>query len=359
MFRKIIKPVALICAALMFLSAAGCADTSWIIKLDNKSIPIGVYLTFLYNDREDVISQASGSSSSSSGTNSSYLTLGGSSSSSSSSSSDPWSQKIDNQDAYVWVLNDAMKSTRDLAMAEKLCGEKNISLTDSEQSTVSSLASYYMSAYTGLANNGISSDSYQRVIRYQYFYLPKLLEALYGKNGTSPVSDADLLSYYTSNFADIKEIALSTVDDEGNSLSAAQLKKVSAQADSIYQQLSADTSKFDALQAQYDPAMAKSNPAGEIFSADTTDYTSDFVTTAFGMKVGDVKKIESTDGWHIMYRVKTDTSASAYDDSMKEQVLGKMKLKDLMSQLDSEAAKAGIVVNSAAVKHYDPKKLKD
>jgi general stress protein CsbA len=363
MFKKPIRAVALACALVTAVTFTGCADTSWAVKVDNVTVPAGVYISYLYINREKVISQSESSSSSatSSATSSGSLSVGSSSSkTSSTTSSDPWSQKIENKNAATWAMTDALKSSKELAMAEELCEKKKITLSSSETSGISSYAKQYLTYYTGFASNGVKQASLERVLTYSYLRIPKLVQAYYGKSGETPVSDSDLLSYYSSNFADIKQIYMQTVDDNGKALADDKLKSIEATINSIYAQLTADKSKFDALQTQYDEDTSgrKSNPAGYIFAKGDTTYSS-ISDDAFSMKIGEIKKIKSTTGWRILYRVQPNTDASIYNDSMKTDVLNAMKTTDLINMLDSKLKSAKVTENKHTLDKYNPKNLKD
>lgn len=357
MFKKIMKCIAFACAAATIISVAGCADTSWAVKVDNITVPVGVYISYLYMNREKVLTQAQ-SSSSSSAASSSILTVG-SSSSSDKASSDPWSQKIDNINAYAWAMTNAMKSAKELAMAEEMCAKKNIKLTSNEKSGISSYAAQYLTYYTGLKSNNVSQASFERVLTYSYLLTPKLIDAYYGKSGETPVSDSDLLNYYTANFADVKQIYITTKDDSGNTFADTKLKEIEATVNSIYTQVSADKSKFSSLQTQYDQDTSdKDNPAGLIFPKNSSSYST-ISDDVFSMKAGEVKKVQYSDGWRVLYRVPTDTSASIYNDTMKTEVLQTMKMDDLKTLIDNNLAKAKVVENKDTINRYNPKDLKD
>jgi hypothetical protein len=368
MLKKFCRAVAVLCAAACLFSVAGCADTSWAVKVDNVSVPAGVYISYLYLNREKVISQSSSSSSSSSSASSAAssssdtLKVGSSSSSksSSSSASDPWKQTVNNQNALTWAMSDALKTTKELAMAEELCTQKNITLTSDEKSGISSYASQYLKYYTGFASNGVSQSSLERVLTYGYLRVPKLIQAYYGKNGETPVSDSELLSYYTSNFADVKQIYITTVDDSGNALDTAKLSQIEATVNTIYNTLTADKSKFDALQTQYDQDTSgrTSNPAGYIFSKSDSTYSA-ISSDVFSMKVGDVKKVKYSSGWRIFYRVTPSTASTIYNDTLKATVLQTMKSSDLTTLIDNKLKKAKVVENKSTLNKYNPKNLKD
>lgn len=361
MYKKSLRAVALACALVTAVTFTGCADTSWAVKVDNVTVPAGVYISYLYINREKVLAKAQSSSSASSASSSGALTVGSSSSkASSTTSSDPWSQKIDNKNASTWAMTDALKSTKELAMAEELCAKKNIALTSSETSGISSYAKQYLAYYTGFSSNGVKQTSLERLLSYSYLRIPKLIEAYYGKNGETPVSDSDLMNYYTGNFADIKQIYIQTVDDNGKSLPDDKLKSIDSNIDSVYSQLTADKSKFDSLQGKYDEDTSgrKSNPAGYIFPKGSSTYAT-ISDDAFSMKVGEIKKVKYSDGWRILYRVQPSTDASIYNDTMKTEVLDTMKADDIIKLLDTKLKSAKVTENKHTLNKYNPKSLKD
>lgn len=361
MIKKVCKAAALVCALAVFFFVTGCADTSWAVKVNNVTVPSGVYITYLLSARSQVESNAASSSSSDS--SSSESGLGGtsnaalsSSSTSSTSSTDVWSQKIEGKTALSWAINEAEQSSEKLALIEQLCKTHNLTLTSSEKSLCSSYAQQYYSAYSLYASNGVSSSSLERIFENSYLS-SKLFDSYYAKGGSKAVSDTDAKSYYSKNFVHIKHILLQTTDDEGNTLSDAKIAEIKAKAEQIAAQAKADPSKFDSLVKQYneDPGMTQS-PDGYIFNK-SSNYVQEFKDAAFSMKVGEIRVVKTSYGYHVMYRVALDPNASSFDTN-KSTVLHAMKDTEFNSTLASLLKSASVKVNDSAINRYNPQKLK-
>lgn len=331
------KAAAFLVACTLALGLTGCADTLWVMKTDKITVPTGVYLYYLLSARSEAQSKTSSSTSSST----------------SSGSSVDWSKKIDGKDAKTWADNEAVKNTRELLAAESLCTQKKITLAADEKSQVTSYAQNMMSSYTVLKNNGIAEASMKRVLAYNQYLKDKLFQSYYGTGGSEAVSDADLKDYYTKNFVQIKQIFFSTQDDSGNALSTADQQAKKKKADNIFGQINADRSNFTALMDanNEDPGM-QSSPDGYVFGK-SEDFVQVFKDTAFSMKVGDVKLIQSSLGYHILYKVALDPNKF---DSVKSDVLTDMKNPAFLKMLDNYK---GITVNNSTISRYDVTNVKD
>lgn len=337
MKKRWIKATAFLLTCVLAVGLTGCANTLWVMKTDKITVPTGVYLYYLLTARSSVQSKTSSSSSSTS----------------SGSSSIDWSKKIDGKDAKTWAIDEATKDTRELLAAESLCAAKKITLTADEKSQVTSYAQNMMSSYTILANNGISQASVERVLAYTQYLKDRLFNSYYGTGGSEAVSDADLKDYYTKNFVQIKQIFFSTTDDSGAALSSADQKTKAKKANDVLGQISADRSNFSALMdTNNEDTGMKSNPDGYVFGK-SEDFVQVFKDAAFSMKVGDVKLIKSSMGYHILYKVTLDPSKF---DSVKTDVLTDMKNPTFLKMLDNHK---GITVNNSTINRYDPKSLKD
>ena len=355
---KTIRRAALALTLLFALGTAGCADTTWAIKVNGATVPSGVYISYLLGYSSQVLNgETTSSSSSSSESNPLSVTA---SSSSSSAASDPWATKVEGETALSWVMNSALKDTERFAVVEALAAQKKLTLTSDETTSVQQYAKTYAS-YTPYSKNGVSESSLERVIGFQ-FLQAKLFDSYYAKGGETPVSDTDLQNYYTSNFVRIKQIFFNKYDDTGTLLASDKLTQVKATASQVLQQVQKSKTSFDSLMSQYNQDTGMQQyPDGYIFDKNgygDINAIQVFKDAAFSMNVGDVKLIESDEGYHIMYKLAVDPKASTFDSTMQEQVLESMKEKDFTALLDSQISKAKIVQNKHTLNKYNPKSLK-
>lgn len=335
MKKRWIQAAAFLCACVLTLGLTACADTLWVMKTNKVSIPTGVYLYYLLNARSSVESG----------------TAGKTDATSSGTVKNPWSQTVKGKSAKQWAIDEAIKDTREQLAAEALCKEKNITLTSDEKSQVTSYAENMMQSYSVFKSNGIAQSSLERVLAYTYYLKDALFKAYYGTGGSEAVSDADLKTYYTDHFVQIKQIFLNINDDSGNALSSSQQSAKKTKANQVLGEINADRSNFDALVKtdNEDPGMT-STPGGYIFGK-TGSYLQAFKDAAFSMKIGDVKLIKTSEGYHILYKVALDASKF---DSVKSDALTDMKQADFLKKLDNYK---GITVNNSTINRYNPKGL--
>ncbi len=324
-----------LCACIVCVSLSGCASTLWAMKTNKITVPTGVYLYYLLNERSAIQSGD----------------LGDSSITSSGTSSDPWSNKIDKKNAADWAAQKAQKETRELLATEALCAEKKITLTSDEKSTVSSQADNMISTYPIFNSNGIAKSSLERVLAYNTYLKDKLFQSYYGTNGSKAVSDNDLKNYYTNHFVQVKQIFFNIKDDSGNALTSAQQSDKEKKAKDIMGQVSSDRSNFDSLMnANTEDPGVKEYPSGYIFGQ-SESYVKEFKNAAFAMKVGDVRLVKSSLGYHVLYKVQLD---ACQFDSKKSDVLTDMKNSEFLKMLDNYK---GISVNNSTIGRYKPQKL--
>lgn len=360
--HKLLRAAAGSLAVLVGLTTTGCADTTWAVKVNNSKVSTGVYIAYLLSYRSQILNNSSSgassaSSSSSAGSNPLSVTPSGASSAS-AASSDPWSQKVDGSPAISWAINSALKDCERMAVTESLAATRKLSLTSTETSTAKQYAQTYSSYYPAYKSNGVSETSLQRLLEYQ-FISKKVFDSYYAKGGEKAVSDTDLKNYYTANFVHVKQIFFNKYDDTGALLSADKLAQIKSTASQVLGMAVANKGSFDSLVTKYneDSGMT-SNPDGYIFDK-SASYLQVFKDTAFSMAVGDVKLIESDEGYHILYKLPVDPTASTYNDNMKEQVLESMKWTEFSQTIDGLVSKAKIEKNSHTLNKYNPKTLKD
>lgn len=133
--------------------------------------------------------------------------------------------------------------------------------------------------------------------------------AWYGEKGEL-LSDADLNAYIETNgYMTAKHILLGNTDSEGNTLTDEQLAEKKAQAQSIADQLAAETDTdkrlalFDELMAQYNEDTAENSyPGGYCFP--TGQMVAEFETACKELGEYEVSGVvESSFGYHIILRM--------------------------------------------------------
>ncbi|HEX3027516.1 MAG TPA: peptidylprolyl isomerase [Clostridia bacterium] len=323
MTKKISRAIAVLCTLAITFTLCSCSDTSWSIKVNNEKVPAGMYIYFLLSVSSSIKNNAT--------------------------SSDPWSQKIENQDAITYAKDQAVKYASEFVIIENLCKKEKITLTSSEKSAADSQGQQtYSGSSSTFTNNGISQASINRITE-DYSLANKLYTKYYGDKGTKTITD-EALKKYEADYICVKHIFFSDKDDSSNKLTGAALTAVTKKVNDVLAQVQKDPSKFDELMKKYtqDSGGLQQYPNGYTFKKDSTQYVKEFVSGANSMKVGEIKLITSSYGYHIMHRIDLDKT------TMKTQY-GQELFQKL---IDNEVSKAKIVRNQTTINAYNPKTLK-
>lgn len=351
---KKVKLGAFLCALAIGISTTGCADTSWVLKDGDNSLPTGVYVYYLLNNANAVqYYSPNDSSASSSAANSS-----------SGSSSDIWSKTIEGENAATWAMNNSLDSCKELLVVERLCKERNVKLESNEKTSASSAAAASYSNYTDLMKkNDISLSSIQRIANDSYLE-HALFDSYYSASGDKAVPDSEIDKYYTDNYVHVKQIFIAKFNTSTyQSLSDSELAAAKKKAQEAYEKAKADPKSFDTYVEKYNEDQGmKSNPNGYIFSresAENSSYDTKFTDLAFKLKDGEVGMTESDMGYFIEYKIKTDpTDTTTFTASMKESVLQAMKGEEFENLISEQVKKITFTKNDKALNRYSPKNLK-
>lgn len=333
------KICAFLCALAVGVSLTGCADTTWALKDGSVTIPTGVYTYYLLSNASTVASQNSTSS---------------------GSDSDIWSTKIDGTTADTWAMNQALESTKELAVVEKLSAQRKITLASGNKTDAANTASSnYSSNSTLFSKNGISQTSLERVMDDMYLE-QSLFNSYYGPSGDKAVPESQVSDYYSKNFVHVRQIFVAKIDTSTNEpLSSDKLAAAKKKADEAYAKVKADPANFDSYVKTYNEDTGETAD-GYIFSKQSAadqNFDQKFVDLAFSLKDGQVGEAESDMGYFIEYKLPTDPNASSFDSNMKSTALFELKDPDFESMLKSQVQKDNIQVNQSALNHYAPKNL--
>ena len=334
---KMKKIAAAVCAAALAVSMTGCADTSWAVKYENVTIPIGMYNFFLVSNAYSVNQMAA---------------------SNASASSDVWSQTVSGTSAATWAMNGALDNCKQFAVIEKLCADKKITITASNKTEVANYASSEYSQSSGmLTKNGISQVSMERFYD-DYYYLRSSLFNAYDKAGKFPIAASATTDYYAKNYVHVKQIFVAKEDLSKSTpvpYTGAKLAAQKKKANAAFKAAKADPANFEKYVKLYneDPGMKK-DPNGYTFSqASASNYDTQFTSLGFSLKDGAVGMSESDMGYFIELKVKIDPAKmSKTDKAAVEQTLKATKFTDMLKDI---VKKAKFEQNNAAFDKFSPK----
>lgn len=187
------KTAAFLTAVMMTACVAGCADTSYAMKANNKEIKAGIYIDYLYNEITNQVQT---------------LAYSGSAES-------PLKQKIDGKKFADYVEDVALTNTKEHIAINQKYNELKLSLDSEEVKQLNSnISSTWEDSSEKYEKLGISKESLKEV----YLTLGKrtaVFNSFYAVDGTEAVSDDELIKYVNDNFLRFKVLSFTkNADDE-------------------------------------------------------------------------------------------------------------------------------------------------
>ena len=329
------KVAAAVLAILMAFSATACSNVgSWAVKTDSKEIPVGVYIAYLQSAYSSAY----------------YMTE--------DTTKSPIGQTVtvddEKIDAEQWIKDQAMDSSKNLLTVMELCDAANITLSDSEQSAINeSVDSAWDSNSASYEKLGIAKTSLKEL--YQFSKLSeKYFDSLYGANGSSAVSDAEVKEYFTKNYSSIKYFSVSLKDSSNNALGTEDQQKIETELNGIKDTYEAGEKTFaeivDEYNAKHSSATVKMTENIAVLS---NSYSEDFYKNLTNVKPG--KAAVFTYGSYMyvvaMYDIEKETD---YLKNNAAKIRHAMKDTEYTELVKTEMGKRTFTVNDAAQNKYSP-----
>ena len=203
---------------------------------------------------------------------------------------------IDNVDAETWIQNKAAEHCADFVEVErefdalglKLSGEQLAAFKNETASNMSYYGDFYESA-------GIGEQSVRDIVENNYKQ-NAIWEAYYGEGGSVGVKDEDMQDYYAENHLRLKYIEMPLKDGEGNLLKADGKKKIEKMADDFMKRLAKKNGSEAELMNEMDFLIDENaNYQTSISEAavTTTDDEGNTITTATTAKITTNEKGET------------------------------------------------------------------
>lgn len=323
---------AMLLCGVMLVSFSGCADTTWTLEINEKKIPIGVYLTYLTGACYDATSQVT------------------------DSTKDVFDQKIEDKDAAQWMIDTAITESRAYAWVDKVWTDKKYSLTLQEQSNIDTQVDSAWSTYESIySENGVSKDSYKLVTQNSYMS-SIIFKKMYMPGGEKAVSDADLSKYVKDTYYRVKPMIFLKTDSSGAALTGDALTQAKETATSYYNKANKGED-MDKLIEAYN----KEQGATDSTSTSTT-YKNEQMRLKTNLsdankesveKLGNGKVIMVEEDQAFLVMQKLDISARndyIKDDDVRASYLSAMKGEEYTEYVKTEAGKLPLEQNNGAIK---------
>ncbi len=333
----------LLMGALLF-SVTGCSgDTSWAVKTENDTVPAGVYLSYLM----DAYSEAQGLA---------------------DASKDLWGQTIEEVSAEQWIVNKAMKTTRQYVAVNLMFDELGMTMGTEGTNTAKTKADSYWSQYQKTyEQNGISYASVLKLAENDY-KTQKIFDYFYETNGVEPVSEETIQGHFYDNYAKVKYLSVSRTKPDGTKIDEAELKKtvdgyiteinrgknIDEVIDEYLTELYSDYGLSD-----YKPDTSDSDRNVTLLSKQQGGSLEGFVEKTFEQKEYNVPYSDDTSEGYIFLGARYDLSK---DDELyaknREAVLRQLRGEEYTQKLESRLESVKVTVNEEAVNRYSPRNIK-
>ena len=240
---------------------------------------------------------------------------------------DLWSQFHSELTSYSSLVKRQAESmlSQFLAIAAH-CGENGIELSKKELGDIDDAIDEIIKAYyknskslfnKNLKRFGINDKTYREIKKYE------ALAVLFGKNlfdsenGKRKITDDMVNAIYEEKCARVKHILIlyspGTYGPDGSpeKFSDDEMAERQAKAEQIYSRIE-NGEDFDSFLSESEDPGGAAYQNGYTIS-ETTNFIPEFVAAAFDMQIGEVRKVESGYGMHIMKRYELLPAAESLD----------------------------------------------
>ena len=324
------KAAASLAAISLALSLTACGtDVSWAAKIGkDTTVPIGMYIyTQAVNFR-------------------SYAQNGVL-----NTSSELEKQTVNVSDtdrkATEYLDEVAVKAVKSYTGARILAKEMKQELTDEEiASAESSAKEQYDTDKEVYEKNGIAQSSIAEY--YKNMTLQnKLFNAVYGKDGTNPISDKELKQYIKDNYATISYIQQYYYNEDGSTMSDTEKAKIKKQYEKIKKQAETGKIKFSDKCKEFEDK-ATSYKSGSTKYTSAWDLSSDDGKKVMNLKEGQLTFLETDSAIVLLQKQKIDFNDAGLK-TYRDTILLRYKFDAFTKELIAKAeADKSVSFNQAA-----------
>ena len=329
------KAAAVLAAASLTLSLSACGtDVSWAAKVgDDTVVPIGMY----------IYSQAA---------NYRSLVQNGALSSSEKLSDQTLTVSDSDVSATSHLDKEGIKLIKSGVGAQIKAKELNISLSKDDLSSIESESQVtYDTDKEVYEKNGIALSS---VVAYNkdIAVKGKLFRAIYGKEGTNPVSDKELKQYIVDNYSTINYIQQYYYNDDGSEMTDAQKAKTKKQYEKIKAQVESGKIKFSDKCADFEKNATSYKGGSTKQTILNSNLGHEDGEKVKALKEGELTFLETSTAIVLLQKVKIDYNGAGLKSS-RDSLLLQYKYEEFIEKLVALAEKDKTVsFNQAAFEKF-------
>lgn len=322
---------------LFVLSACTGKNESWAVEVDGEQIPTGIYLYYQFNAYQEAASLAE------------------------DAETDLFKQKIEDQDATVWIHQKTIELCRRRVAAEREFARLELTMDEGNQQYIDSIVDYIMSYYKDVyEQNGIGIESVTKAVTTDQM-TTALFYKYYGEDGLEMVTDAQMMEYYTGNYAAAYMFGTSVAGyeeaDAQTARDAAATAAESIKAGKGVAETAAVMTKAINPDAEIDEEADDSHYMVAI-GKDDESYPQAFRDAVFAAAV-DTPVVYDQDDYLLVYVRKDAASETETFEGLKDTILQSLKGDEFEEKLDTIANALTVTENTSAVRYYSAKKIKD
>ncbi|MBR6408000.1 MAG: hypothetical protein IKS19_05430 [Clostridia bacterium] len=342
------KALSILLVLAMTVAVAACGDTSWVYKYNDYTVTSGVYLAFLINTYNEVVSN-----------DQDYDTSKNIFSQTLSDGSDPAVKMTENAENYI----------KQSLYAKDALEKLGVELNDAFYMTPDIQTNYYWQMMQkNYSDNGVGQNSYKEYNRLAS-HVQSYFEKLYGEGGEKEVPVSDLLDFYKENYYAFKLISAQFADENGD-LDYNMIDALNSTIQDRYNSYADDINSgtdFDSILAQENELKGNTSENSTNSQEPTiiskydiaTNYSEDFAIAVDELQPGKATALAVNNSYVLVQRVELDATEGADGFSKnKVGVLGYLKGEEYMTWLEEQAKSIELKVNEGAVKFYSPKNIK-
>ncbi len=220
---------------------------------------------------------------------------------------------IDEIDSTDWIQNKATKYCKDFVAVQREFEAIGGELTDDEKSEAEQMASYYYAQDSRLEDNGVGMSTMKLMAESSYKE-QQVFKHYYGFDGEKGCTEQELKDYFNDNFARVKYVSISMLDDEGNPVTEDQKRSLRKKAEDYAKQINEKSTELDkmhevdAVQDAYDEYKAAQTTT-------TTDTSTETTTTTTTTTAATESTTTTTDPYAGEHIIQKNTTTAAAEDS--------------------------------------------
>ena len=366
--KPTVKLASLLTALLMMISviASGCSlGKEWAFKTSDKEIPIGVYITAMYNAYFEAQEYASKLDD--------Y-----------DASSDKWLELEITDDegntevASKWIKQRAERNCLEMLAIEAELDKQGATLDEANIAQMENQADMYwvQGMKKTLQDKGVSQESFKYYLSRYSLEKSQLFDSLYLAGGSKEVSKDEIIKYFEENYIRYSYLPVAlyeaTTDEAGevsNAITDEQAKKITDTLDGYVKQVNAvkDATEAgttsDKLTAEYISANGMDENALVTGTApkEETNAPADEINEALKkLEEGKATTVKVGEGAsatvYYVFRYSTAAAKNEYlaDDTHNDEIVRNMKKQDYEDYLTDLIDKMDYQKGSG-VDSYDPK----